>query len=196
MKHFYVLALLSALVFGGCEKPSASSPAGSAGGVAVIDLDEVAKRLGRDVGIADELKTTRNALAEQLQEAQKGLEGEFDKSRAALGASPSTEDTQKLAQLGQSLNVQFQQKQQEAQEEFKAKAGALLTRFREEVKPIALKIAAAKGLDVVLVKNDANVLAAQNSADITDAVVTEMIGSSKPAASPAPAATASPSATP
>lgn len=188
--------VLAVLLTAGCEKPS-SQPAGSAGGVAIIDLDEVAKRLGRDVVIADELKSTRNSLAQQLVDAQKSLEGEFDKSRGTLGANPSAADTQKLSELGQNLNAQFQQKQQEAEQEFRAKTLALLNRFREEIKPVALKVAAAKGFSVVIVKSEATVLANENNADITDAVVTEMIGGSKAAtATPAASPNASPSASP
>lgn len=155
------------------------------GGVALIDLEDAAKRLGRDVAITEELQSAGAVLGDQLAAAQKELQEEFAREKQAVGDKPTAADTEKLTELGRSLNVQFQQKQQQAQQELAAKRLALVNRFREEVKPVAMKIAASRGLEVVLVKSDVVVLANEPGVDITDAVVAELTRSN-PAGSATP----------
>lgn len=175
-----LLALVAAGTLVSCTPPPAPQPKG---GVAVIDLDAAAKRLGRDAAIVQELKDAGGTLGEQLTQTRKEFQEEFEKSKSALGSKPTEADTQKLAELERSLNAQLQQKQQQAQQEIAAKRVALVNRFREEVKPLAMKIASAKGLGVVLVKGDLTVLTNDPDLDITDAVVAEL---TKPAGTPAP----------
>jgi Skp family chaperone for outer membrane proteins len=169
----------------GCDQASKTK-----GGVALIDLDAVAKRLGRDVAIIQELKDAGGPLSNQLTATQKEYQAEFERSKEALGTKPSDADAQKLAELGNNLNLQLQQKQQQAQQELNTKRAALVTRFREELKPVAMKIASAKGLGTVLVKSDIVVLGNEPDLDITDDVVAELIrtgsGSPAPTASPKP----------
>lgn len=182
MKPFLAFLLLLSFTLTGCDRASLS---GSKGGVAIIDLDDIAKRLGRDVAIVQELKDAGGPLGTQLTAAQKEYQTKFDRFRDSIGTKPSDADAQKLADLARDLNLQLQQKQQEAQQEFNAKRVSLVIRFREEVKPVALKVASRKGLGVVLLKND-TILGTEPGLDITDEVVAELIrtGSATPAPSP------------
>jgi len=148
--------------------------AGNKGAVALIDLENTAKRLGRDVVIAKELKDAGGALGEQLTAAQKELQGELERFKQTLGDKPSEAGNQKLVELSRNLNAQFQQKQQQAQQELDARRVALVNRFREELKPVAMKVAAGKGLGVVLIKSELVVIASDPALDITDEVVAEM----------------------
>ena len=66
------------------------------------------------------------------------------------------------------------------------KKAALISRFREEVKPVALKIATGKGLGIVQLKNDLTILASEPALDITDEVVAELSHAAKVSSSPAP----------
>ena len=182
MKTFPALLILLSFTLAGCDRASFS---GSKGGVALIDLDDVAKRLGRDAAIVQELKDAGGPLGAQLTAAQKEYQTQFDRSKDSIGTKPSDADAQKLAELARNLNVQLQQKQQEAQQELNAKRTTLVVRFREEVKPVALKIAASKGLGVVLLKSEA-VLGTAPGLDITDDVVTELIRTSSASATPKP----------
>jgi len=170
MKRLSLFVLLVPLFLSACG-PTASS---GKGGVALIDLEDAAKRMGRDVTITEELQSAGAVLGDQLAAAQKDLQEEFERQKQTVGDKPTPADTQKLTELGRALNVQFQQKQQEAQQELAAKRLALVNRFREEVKPVAMKIAAARGLEVVLVKSDVVVLGNEPGVDITDEVVGEM----------------------
>jgi Skp family chaperone for outer membrane proteins len=181
MKTFPAFLILLSLTLVGCDRASFSS---AKGGVALVDLDDVAKRLGRDVSIVQELKDASGPLKDQLTAAQKELQTQFDKTKDSIGAKPTDTESQKLADLGNNLNLQLQQKQQQAQQELNAKRAALVTRFREEIKPVALKIAAGKGLGVVLVKSEMVVLGSQQGLDITDEVVAEMIRTGTPVPAP------------
>lgn len=169
----------------GCEKPNSSS----AGTVAVLDLDAVAKRLGRDVAISDQLKNENDTLVSKLTKSRDELQAKFDASRASIGDKPTDEQTQRLTQLGQSMNSELLAKQQDAQKELGAKQASLVAQFREEVKPVAQKAAAKKGMSIVLLRSDITVLSAEAAVDITDDVVAAMIGSGKSSGTPAPTAT-------
>ena len=178
------------LVLAGCGPASSPAPtpvpSPAKGGAAVIDLDAVAKRLGRDVAILAELKEAGAPLKDQLAASQKDYQEQIDRLKASLGAKPSEADKQKLADLARSLNQQFQQKQQQAQQDMSTKKAALISRFREEVKPVALKIATGKGLGIVQLKNDLTILASEPALDITDEVVAELSHAAKATSSPAP----------
>jgi len=171
MKPFLALAPLLALILTACGHAPSSS---AKGGVALIDLDAVAKRLGRDTSIVQELKNAAGPIGDQLTAAQKEARAKFENLRQSIGAKPTDADNQKLAELERDLNLELQQKQQQAQQEINAKQAALITRFREEVRPVAMKIASDRGLGAVLLKNDAIVLGNEPALDITDDVVAEL----------------------
>ena len=124
-------------------------------------------------------------MRDQLAASQKDYQEQIDHLKTSLGAKPSEADKQKLADLARTLNQQFQQKQQQAQQEVGAKKAALISRFREEVKPVALKIATGKGLGIVQLKSDLTILANEPSLDITDEVVAELSSTAKASSSPA-----------
>ena len=184
MKPFPAFLILLSIALVGCDRASFNGPKG---GVALIDLDDTAKRLGRDVTIIQELKDAGGPLSDQLTAAQKEYQAQFERSKESIGAKPSEADNQKLAELARTLNLQLQQKQQQAQQDLNTKRASLVSRFREEIKPVALKIASGKGLGVVLLKSEA-VLGSEPGIDITDEVVAELIrtgsGSPTPASSP------------
>jgi Skp family chaperone for outer membrane proteins len=186
MKYSIPLIALLGFTLAGCNPFS-----GSKGGVALLDLDAAAKRLGRDVAIVQELKDAGDPLGNQLAAAQKQYQADFEKFKESIGNKPSDADSQKLAELGNKLNLQLQQKQQQAQQELNAKRVALVNRFREEIKPVALKIASGKGLGAVLLKSDVVVLCEESGLDITDEVVAELIRTGGGSA-PAPAVSAKP----
>ena len=186
MKITFPLFAFLCIALAGCNPASTSGPKG---GVALMDLDAVAKRVGRDVAIIQELKDAGGPLSDQLTAAQKESQADFEKFKDSLGAKPTEADNQKLAEHGRALNLQLQQKQQQAQQELNAKRAALVNRFREEIKPVALKIAANKGLGLVLLKSDLVVLGNDPALDITDEVVAELMKAGGKSATPAPSAT-------
>ncbi|MEI6493741.1 MAG: OmpH family outer membrane protein [Verrucomicrobiota bacterium] len=192
--HTTTLFTLLTLAIAGCgPAPSPApaptpppTPAPAKGGAAIIDLDAAAKRLGREAAILAELREAGAQLKDQLTASQKDYQEQIDHLKTSLGSKPSEADKQKLAELARSLNQQFQQKQQQAQQELNTKRGALIGRFREEIKPVALNIATSKGLGIVQIRNDITILANDPGLDITDEVVAEVSRAASASSSPAP----------
>jgi Skp family chaperone for outer membrane proteins len=192
---FPIVSVALALLAVGCERPAAESSNMSPNGtVAILDLDSTATRLGRDVTITEQLKAQNDALIEKLGKTREQLQSQFETSRQAIGDKPTEADAQKLTEVGQRLTAELQAKQQEAREELNAKQATLIRQFREEVKPVAQKIALKKGFKTVLLRSDGVVLSSEPATDITDDVVGEMISSGK--GSPTATPSASPTATP
>ncbi len=181
------ICALAAIAFTSCN----DTPPG---GVALIDLDQIAKRLGRDTALVDELRNMGAELSKELETAKRTYSAEFEKNKAQVGTKPTEADTQKLNTLLQSLNAQLQQQQQQAQQEINTRRVALVNRFREEVMPTALAVAKKRGLSIVLLRNDSLVLCAQSETDITNEVIDNLIAAgTKPVAKPAQAKSDSPS---
>lgn len=193
MKTIYSLfAVVTLVAMVGCD--SGTSQTKTQGGVALIDLEVVAKRLGRDTEIDSELKTIGDDLGNKLAAAQKGLQDEFLQLKQSLGENPTAEENQKLADRGRELNEKFQQEQQTARQEIANKRTDLVVGFREEIRPTALRVASDRGLTTILVKSDIVVLANDPSVDITDAVVADLVGKTKSPSSPSATPEASPTA--
>ncbi|HEX6962563.1 MAG TPA: OmpH family outer membrane protein, partial [Lacipirellula sp.] len=60
----------------------------------------------------------------------------------------------------------------------------LIAQFREEIKPAARRVAQARGLSVIVTKNDSFLYDFSQSVDITDAVVADLLAH-RTAAAPA-----------
>lgn len=184
MRTWFVLLLTSLVFASGCRR--APEPPPRIGGVAVIDLEAVAKRIGRTVVINQELIDAEAQLAAKLEEIQKQLQEDLEKSRKELSEPLSAEDNDRLLRKTQELNEQFQAKQREVQQEFSTLRTNLIKGFREEIQPLAKQVAASRGLDVVLLRND-GVYAVAEAVDITDEVVGIIIAKGKTSvASPSP----------
>jgi Skp family chaperone for outer membrane proteins len=154
-----------------------------AGGVAVIDIEAVAKQLGADATLGKQIKDAETSLNSQLGSLQASFRKQYkDKSREllasrdnrALPPADATAAKEQLAELEKRLNLQLLQAQQNAQGKFNAYRGRLVQDFRGEVVPVAKKIASQYGCAVVLTKNDAVLLAFDEAHDITSAVVEEL----------------------
>jgi len=185
----YGLVAATVLIAGGCGTNFWSTPetggqaAGSPGrlsGVAIVDLDEVAKQLGADVTLVKEINDGQASLNQQLRNLQSTLQAkyreksqELDTRPAAAGAVPDAKK-QQLAELERDLNLQLNQAQRTAANELSVYRQRLIQRFREEVVPAAQEIAGQRGLGVVLTKNDSVLLAFDDAHDITAAVVAKL----------------------
>jgi Skp family chaperone for outer membrane proteins len=181
------LSAALALTITACQPPaSTSAPTAPNGTVALIDLDAVAKRLGRDVVISEQLKAKNDTLSDTLAKERDKLQGDLNKEQEALGTTPTEEQKAEFVKLGQGLNAQLQTKLQAAREELNTQQVDLVRQFREEVKPVAQKIAAKKSMNLVIVRSDIVVLSADATVDITDDVVADMITSGKGTPKPSP----------
>lgn len=184
------VAIVSVLFFAalfvgawGCGWLPGSQKGARAGGVAVVDIDAVAKQLGADATLEKQIKDAETSLNSQLGALQASLRKQYeDKSKEllvtqdnrALPTADATAAKQQLAELEKSLNVQLLQAQQTARNKFNTYRGGLFQNFRGEVVPIAKKVAEQHGCGIVLTKNDAVLLAFDESHDITSAVVEQL----------------------
>jgi Skp family chaperone for outer membrane proteins len=167
----------------GCGWLPGSQKDARMGGVAVIDIEAVAKQIGADVVLEKQIKDAETSLNSQLGSLQASFRKQYeDKSRemlapegdSALTPADATAAKQQLAEFEKKLNQQLLQAQQNAQRQFSAYRGNLLQDFRGKVVPIAKMVAEKHGCGVVLTKNDAVLLAFEKSHDITNAVVEEL----------------------
>jgi Skp family chaperone for outer membrane proteins len=167
------LLIVLALMATACEK---------GGGVAVVNMESVARALGRDATIEQQIDTRTQELQGQLQQVAKQI---GEKLEAEVVKTPD-----QRAQLQQQAQVAFQQQQQQAQQVLAQYRVKLATDFRNEVKTAAQKIAEERQFSVVVV--DQVAVYYKDTQDITDDVTKAMRGGSAApagdAASPAPAA--------
>jgi len=174
--------LVPCLVFAflaGCGQES-GEPAADAGGVAVIDLDAVAVKLGRDGTMANAIKERADSLNEQLKQYQVTLRGQYDQKKHEFETTPAeTQEEQErqkteLQVIDQQLGTHLNQTRAKAQQNLNVGRLRLIQQFRAEVKPVAQAVASELGLSTVVTKNETVVFAFSSAVDITDQVAERM----------------------
>ncbi|MCE9590797.1 MAG: OmpH family outer membrane protein [Planctomycetes bacterium] len=170
---------LGLAAFAGCGDGGSRSGGGSGptGSVAILDLDRVAKELGRDVAIMQTLQQEEKSLNTQLDTLKnnyiKVIEEEVAKVTKET-KTPSDEQKTKLDQTRQFVASEFEKKVNEAKSHMQSRRSELIIQFRTEVRPIALRIAESRGMTVVITLPNDWVLEHSNSSDITADVINEL----------------------
>ncbi len=164
--HFYTI-VLTILLLTSCNQLSLSN------GVAVVDLNIVAKTLGRDDLIVKNVKSANDNLNQQLEQIATDLRKQLDEEKSKLGEKPSEEEEQQFNQLVQKANNQLNQTKQVAIQKAQQLQNSLVAEFRNEVSNISRKIAQKNGFLTVLAIND-GLLWADATVDITSEVIAEM----------------------
>jgi Skp family chaperone for outer membrane proteins len=160
---------------------SASSLAGesadrkTSAGVAVIDLDEVARRLGAESEILSEMKDKEKQLNDELQTLQASYTRQLESKRRTLNVQPTEEQTAELQELDRHLGAKLQEAQLDAQRTLARHRATLINRLRERVRPIARDVANRRGLETVVLKNLDLLFHYSAEADITDEVVEKLM---------------------
>lgn len=137
------------------------------GGVAVLDIDQVARDLGVEENVRVELLTMQNNLNAELQKTQASLQNQMVGVEKAAGENPSEEQRRQIVATNQQLNSEFNRLKSQAQQSLAQERVRLINEFRIQLEPIALEAARAKGLDVVLMKVTPPVFTYSNEVDIT-----------------------------
>ena len=188
-KILAVAGIASLALLAGCE-PQGSSRAA----VAIIDLDAVARALGRDDVIAQQINIANQQLAGQLGQVATDLQQQVQARRDEYDVI-GDEAQQELEQLTAVANQRLQQTQQLAQQRSAQFQQAVINAFRNEVSPYASQIATERGA-VAVITVATPMLWFDSNADITDEVIAAMRAAgleqaTQPAAAaPAPAPTA------
>jgi Skp family chaperone for outer membrane proteins len=143
-------------------------------GPAVVDLDEVARQLGRDREMADLIQRRQADLNRQLSDFEASLQQQLAANHSGPRESMSAEERARFDADAQRLGVQLRQAQAQLQNDLAAYRQQVIASFREEVKPYAQSVSRQRGLGVVLTKNEAVVFAFDDAADITGEVALAM----------------------
>ena len=157
-------------------------------GVAVVDLDRVAKELGRDVQMANDLKSSQTALLNELATIQKDANEELKKMQTELGEDAPDEELQKLKQTANATQMQFNQLQKQADAKLVQRRNFLIASFREQARPTVYEVAKEHGAHAVV--TETVLYTFDQTIDITDAVIAKM----RTIPAPAPVAPVSPAA--
>jgi Skp family chaperone for outer membrane proteins len=180
--------LATSLVLGalsGCGKPGATeAPAAAAapatrsvGGVAVVDLDAVARQLGRDIEMNTAVQERMSALNTKLTSLKTSLNRLFDEKRTGMGEDPTAEQQQELQTMQERLDVQLIESRRKAENELAVYKQQLIDDFREETKPVLTQVASDRGLSIVIPKNNGLLLSIDPAAEITDEVARRILAS-------------------
>lgn len=173
-------------------QPGSAGTMGRLSGIAVVDLDEVAKQIGSDTVLVKALRDEQASVNQQLRSYQSTLQQNYLKKKRELESEPAGNEPpearrQLLAELERQFNLQLNQAARSAQTELKTREQKLVQQFREEVKPVARAAAAERGLGVVVTKNESVLLDFDDAHDITAAVAAKL-RARQPGASSQPAA--------
>ena len=168
-----------------------------ASGVAIIDLDRIAAALGWLDDLSKNLQTADTELRSQLDQTLRANVKAIEDVKAEVAADAkltadqlktlnAIQDNRDLAQLPltkeqrekligavNAANSRWQTALNAYQQQIQQRRANLILSYRGKVQPYARRVAAARGLTVVLVTGD-NVLLAEPSADITDAVIDQL----------------------
>jgi Skp family chaperone for outer membrane proteins len=176
-----------AMLLAGCGFQPGGQTASAKGGLAVIDLDQVAKSVGRTQEINESWKVRKSALDQQLQAAQKSFKEQIEAKEAEFGDQPTDEQKQTIAAYKQQANAKLLEAGRKAQANLEQYRNQMVASFRDEVRPFAKQVASEKGLSVVIPRNEGFLLSIDEGVDITNDVILSF-QSKKPAAAPTAAA--------
>lgn len=141
------------------------------GGVAVLDIDEVARQLGVEEKVRVDLLNMQNNLNADLQRTQETMQKQMTGVEEAAGENPSEEQKRQIIATNQQLNEEFNRLKGQAQNTLAQERVRMINEFRIRLEPIALKAAQEAGLEVVLMKVTPPVFTYATNVDITQATV-------------------------
>ncbi len=160
------------------EQPVAKAEHQSVGGVGVVDLDLVAKRLGRNIEMKNAVEVRVASLNKKLTTLQGSLRRLYEEKKEKFGDEPTEEQTAELRATEDRMERELLELKRKSELELSDFRQALVDQFREEAKPVLREVAAARGLSIVIPKNDGLLLTIDPKVEITDEVASKMPKSS------------------
>lgn len=163
----------------------------SAGGVAVVDLDQIAKQTGQDSAMNRSIEQATASVNDQLKQIRDRLRREYLDELAKLdpaaepvaeNETPAAAQTPEGKAIGQRYDAQMAKVEAQAREKLVKHKASVIEQFRSDVRPVAEKVAKSRGQAIVVTKNDAVVFAFLPQADITEEVAEKLQNQVKPAA--------------
>jgi Skp family chaperone for outer membrane proteins len=170
------LVIFACLTSFGCDQSTQSSN----GPVAVVDLDAIAQKIGKDKQILEMIEQRQVSLNDQVVATQNSLVQQLNQKKSEFGEI-GDEEAKQLLQLQNRANSILATTRTQAQTNLTSFQQEVIDRFRNEIKPIAMELANQKGCRVVLSKNDSVVFAFDKTVDLTDEVAAKMQSTAAPA---------------
>lgn len=184
MKH---TALIFGLVtsLGIACVPGANTQSAS---VSILDVDVVAKALGRDDVMQQQIRSAQQQLNEELTRVRDELKAQLTEKRSEIGEEPSQEQRESLQRSTADAVHQLEQTQQLALQRSAEVRAAVVNQFRDEIAPYAAEIARARGTKAVFTPA-ASMIWFEPEADITGEVIAAMRARATEPRKPAPEVT-------
>lgn len=176
------LVLAAGLLLGGCKqldsllgtKSNPDVQVRLVNAFAIVDLDEIARRLGKDDALRQALQLRQNQLTGNLTQVRDQYLEQARSLQQQLGDKPTPEDQKKLADAVNQMNAKLSDLRQQAAANLSQEQVALVQRFRGEIRPFAVTIAGQRGFATILIKNENLVFAYDPSSDITEEIIKRM----------------------
>lgn len=147
-----------------------SEPAPSIGNVAVIDLDAVAAAIGRDKLISKRVEEYAKDQEQRLNTLRAEFQRLLGEQKEKLSESSSDEDRQAFSRLAGESENRLRREIGEVQKSAEELAVSLVMDFKQEVLPVARRVAQGKNMHVVMIKQNA-MLYVDPSVEITNDVI-------------------------
>lgn len=158
---------------GDSPQPVSTAPVRS--GVAIVNLNEIARQLGEAQRWQAAMADRETELNERLELMKISFEQELADAKAAMGEELSEEQSQELKTLTTRYNTSILQEREHARGEYVQFQAGLESEFRKKIRPVALKVAQESGYAVVMQHNA--VFDYDASADITVSIIERLQGS-------------------
>jgi Skp family chaperone for outer membrane proteins len=171
---FTVAAVLAAGCGNSSSKSQPAQAEGPTGGVGVVDLDVVAKRLGRDLEMNKSVQERLASLNAKLTTLQASLRRLYDEKKASFGNEPSEDQVKQLQTMQERMDAQLLESKRAAETELAGYKQALIEQFREQARPVLREVANSRHLSIVVPKNNALLLSVDPAVEITDDVAEKM----------------------
>ena len=115
-----------------------------------------------------------DSLNNQLTTLQGALRRQYEEKREKFGDDPTEEQLNELQASETLMERQLLERKRKAEVELSAFRQELVDQFREQAKPVLREVAAARGLSIVVPKNDGLLLSIDPACEITDEVAARM----------------------
>ncbi|MFM8584762.1 MAG: OmpH family outer membrane protein [Planctomycetaceae bacterium] len=171
----------------GCGRSPA--PTTTSGGVGVVDLDAVAKALGRDTQMQQSAGRKVAELTREITDLQAAMNRRLVQENEQLeeetgGGKPAANAQKELLQTRAKMVQKLREKKAEADRLLAQHRASLIAEFREETRPVLRESADQRGLSIVIPKNEVLLLTVNPAVDLTDAVVARLKSTGGSAPSP------------
>lgn len=164
----YLVIGLLAIFLGACNQGAKSSS------VAILDIARVAKETGHSDKINQELQQVSEQLKKDLLDIQNKLQAELKTSQEKMGSTPTEQQRQEFGQMITDAQNRLKNAQNQAALTMQQKKNDAVKKLRDDIRSIAADIAKARGMQIVLLKNDNVILTYGEEIDITNEVIAKI----------------------